>query len=286
MIPAKRLSLKSTGTTTRGSLKDRIKNACRNCEKTLRKYRHIWDGFPNDDSDGETILPYALLELCTQAADILKFDIDEYSGRIDAGLDLAGEGDDFNCLVMRRGPIITHVEQWHTNEEEQGQRAHRRCIEFGVRRLFYDAGGGYGDNLKRSIQAIAPFPDRTYIIEPVLFGESVRGPEEDFLPNVTNKDYFMYRNSQLAWALRSRMYNTIDMLSTGRGRIDRCLFIDPRIPNLQAFLIQLTQPVYEESKAHGKIVINKKPDNKKSPDMFDGASLAFTWESRDGLRHR
>ena len=94
---------------------------------------------------------------------------------------------------------------------------------------------------------------------------------------------FLRRNMQLAWALRLRADRTA-LLAAGNTKVspESCLFIDPDTPKLDEFVGQLSQPYWDEDVAGAKR-IHKTSEGEESPDMFDGACLAFANDSRYGL---
>ena len=271
------------------------------------RYNHIWLGKTDDEGEERIVLPFGIIERCVDAHIELELDLDKLrDGRIDGGLDVAESGVDSNVLVLRQGPVIFKAERW--NGDRLGytaRRAHRACMEYGVRRLFYDVGGlgaGIRSHLWDLQEAI---PDRTlpYVPEPTLFGGEIKGPNEEYDFNVPNKDWFSYRNSQLAWALRLRARRTVNLLD-GEGSMNPkdknyinpadCLFIDSRgfeddngRDFIEYYLSQMSQPQWKEGGA-GKLHIDKLGGHKegevKSPDEFDASGLAFGWDSEYGLR--
>ena len=243
------------------------------------RYAHIWLGEPDDEGGVRKVLPYAMIEKCVDAHTKLKL---EGAGRIDVGLDVADTGADRNALVARHGPLITQAEAWSSQVLGQtARRADRFCREHGARRLYYDVGG-VGAGIRSYLNEME---DRPYGAHPVNFGSAVEGPDRLYSHKVTNKDFFSRRNAQLAWALRLRAQQTARLLDGEDVDPERCLFIDPHIPRLEAYLAQLSQPQWEENLS-GRIVIDKTPEDAPSPDLYDATALAFAWDSRSGLRIR
>jgi len=245
------------------------------------RYSHIWLGEPDDEGDVKLVLPFALAEQCVDAhikAGISRSDLE---GRYDAGLDVADTGADKNALVMRIGPLIASAESWSSSRIGQtARRANTRCIESGVNRLYYDVGGP-GGGVRSYLLEIE---DRPYFADPVNFGGKVTGEEREYSHRVKNKDFFMRRNSQMAWNLRLRAQRTQRLLDGEAINPMSCLFISSNIPDLDEYLNQLAQPVWDENQT-GKLVIDKMPEEgMRSPDLYDATALAFGWDSRNGLK--
>ena len=242
------------------------------------RYPHIWLGEPDDTGGMRQVLPFSLVSACVRPPPI------DVTGRAHIGLDV-GDGGDFNAVVVRRGPVVTHVESWASTPAELGKttrRAHAVAVEHAVQRMFYDVGGPRA-GVRSHLREMLTDHDVAYYPEGVNFGGEVGGKDREYSYRVRNADHFRRRNMQMAWALRLRALRTQRLNDGEAVDPETCLFIDPNLPNVDRFLTQLSQPVYEEDAA-GRLVLDKAPDDAPSPDQFDAACLAFAWDSRDGLR--
>ena len=126
---------------------------------------------------------------------------------------------------------------------------------------------------------------RPYSARPVNFGGKITGEKTQYSRGASNADFFSRRNAQLAWALRLRAMMTRRLMDGEDVNPEYCLFIDPKISRLEAFLAELGQPEWEED-ASGRVKIEKCPEDAPSPDLYDAAILAFAVDSRYGLRLR
>ena len=237
------------------------------------RYRHIWLGEPDDEGAERHVLPFARLE---EARRMWK---PEYESGIPfMGYDIADAGADWNSMVLRKGPVITRVERWQGATTGQSTwRVHNACIEEGARACYYDVGG-VGAGARSEFARIRP----AYSAVPVHFGGKVGGPDRRYSARVTNADFFRSRNAQMAWTLRLRAENTRKLASGENIDPQRCLFIRPDIPRIEAFMAEMSQPTWDDGA--GKIRIEKAEDGEPSPDRFDAASLAFAIDSNSGLR--
>ena len=241
-------------------------------------YAHVWMGEPNDSLSERKVLPYGMLYDCVKGYEQLEEVI--YANFIEAGLDVADSG--INALAIRRGPVLLHVEQWRAPViGDTARYADRICRENEVHRLYYDAGG-VGAGLKSYYK---DWTNRPYKTRPEMFGGGVKGANTYYVTGKTNQDWFARRNAQLGWALRLRAQNTKKWLSGEEVDINQCLFISNRIPRLDEFLAQMSQPQWRETQ-HGKLEIVKHDENEPSPDKYDAAILAFSRDSENGLRTR
>ena len=243
------------------------------------RYEYIWEGGFDDEGAERHVLSYAVLMDCVKA---FEQGLAPKGGVCHAGLDVADSGADRSAQVFRRGPVIEGYDVWRAKYlSVTAQRAHTGCIESGAVRLYYD-GGGVGAGVRSDFAKMA---SRPYIVRPENFGGAVQGKDVTFSYRTPNGDFFDRRNSQMAWAVRLRAQNT-QRLMNGEG-VDprRCLFINPALKDLEGFLSQLSQPLWEEN-VRGKVVIEKSPDDAPSPDLYDATVLAFAADSVSGLKAR
>ena len=250
------------------------------------RYQHTWLGQPDDASDAQKVLPYELLRKCVVAWPLRPRD----PGLLHVGFDLADTGIDMNALVGRCGPCITDVQEWTGQASTIGRstrRADTYCREQQARILSYDAGG-IGAGIRSEL---ANLGRRPYGARGEHFNGAILGPDTLYTMGtnpILNKNFFHQRNAQMGWTLRLRAHITVKLLDKVPGADPyKALFIDPKLPDLEAFLAQLSQPEWNDDT--GKIRINKRPapagvPKPPSPDKYDAAVLAFAPDSRRGLR--
>lgn len=271
----------------------RLEEQRRYCEEfEPERYAHIWLGEPDDEGSTRKVLPYGLLKDCIQAVEKgvvqLIGSAEALTGRVHVGFDVADTGADRNALVARRGPMIFAVDSWRAPTiGTSTRRVDGYCRTEGAKRVFYDAGG-LGAGVRSHLKEL---PHRPYSSYPINFGGAVDGKEVEFVPEIMNEDHFANKGAQMAWSLRLRAQNTrrlLEAIAAGekpKVRGSKCLFIDPKIPGLEKFLAQLTQPEWEENTS-GKIKVDKTPEDSPSPDMYDAAALSYAWDSEFGLIYR
>ena len=245
------------------------------------RYQHVWLGEPDDLGEGYILLPMPMIEKCISAWHLRPEGYIEEPLQI--GYDLAAVKD--RCaFVARRGPCIVHHETWKGNVmtlSKSTRRVHRYAMENDCYHLWYDVGG-MGHHVEGEMENLSRESGVPYAHTGVNFGGTVKGPDTEYLPGTTNRDFFGRRRDQMGWNLRLRAESTEKLLSGESVNKYECLFIDPSIPDLETLTLDLAQPEYDDSHA-GKRVIEKSPGKAPSPDSFDATCLAFCFDIEYGL---
>ena len=251
-------------------------------ENNSERYAHIWEGEPDDTPEGLVLLPMAKLLKCVDAHKKLGW---KPKGIRHGGLDVAdSEVGDHNAFTGRQGPLVYLVDRWRAKFlHETVSKAHKYALKDTMTRLFFDATG-VGAGAKSEFSKIT---SRSYAVKPFRFGDPVKGPETTFVKTgakpIYNKEAFLRQNAQAGWNLRLRLDNTIKALDGDTVDYEKCLFISGDIPNLEEYLIEMSQPIYDYDIAD-RIKLDKAPDDKPSPDMYDATVMAFAHDIRNGIR--
>jgi len=219
-------------------------------------------------------------------------------GKHRAGLDPYDEGMDRHAFVSIKGSVFTYVEEW--SEGDTGQCANKGvelCKELQVRHLQYDAPGvGAGvkaetnrmkrkDEMPKNLNVIAWWPggkvlnpsERIAEMEDAALMLEKRTDDEEDIQSPKNRDFFKNIKAQGSWNLRRRFERTYKAITQGAKYDPAYLISIPSdLPKRVALENELSQPTYKKDPS-GKIIINKKPDGTKSPNLFD-ASIMATWE--------
>lgn len=212
------------------------------------------------------------------------------SGLKYAALDVADTGIDSNGLTRRDGVLLTHAQTFSGKGSdifETVQRAINFADDTGCSQLIYDSdgigAGARGDGRRIN-------EDRVSAGKPGMPMVAYRGsasvvkPEGQMIPGRKNVDFFQNMKSQSWWALRMRFQTTYRAVMEGAEYDpDEIICIDPRIPELSKLSGQLSQVTYEVN-AVGKIVIDKRPDGVKSPDLADSVVMLFSPANQSIMR--
>ena len=240
------------------------------------RYKHVWLGELDESSDDQRrVLPLHFIDPCIKLPEYAY-----WKEPVRAGFDIADEGDDRSAIVIRQGPVTTHMHFIEGGIEEACNAVYEYCEEYKVSDLWYDAtsiGIGARDRFRHRM------PCKNVV--GINFGNKVSGKNIRFDDKQKNSDLFQRKNAQMGWNLRMRAEQTRRTQLEPDLNLDprRCLYIlpDAITPEIKA---QLAQPVWT-SNMSGHIVITKKPKGVyKSPDIYDAAILAFAHDCRQGIK--
>jgi len=212
------------------------------------------------------------------------------TGARNGALDVADEGTDKNCFSSRHGVEVKAVEEWSglgSDIFKTTERAFILCDTWESPELKYDAdglgAGVRGDakviNERRQSQGMKP-------IETAAFRGSaaVVDPLKEDVKSRKNEDYFANLKAQMWWRLRIRFQNTYRAVVEGHEYDpDEIISLSSSISNLQKLITELSQPTWSLNGA-GKILIDKKPDGVKSPNLADSVMINFATGEKRGFK--
>lgn len=205
-----------------------------------------------------------------------------------AGLDVAdGEsnGNDRNALAIAQWIILRHVDEWGARDQAITAR---KAID-GVRTVCkgrsvavqYDCiGVGAGVKTEYNRLIDDGIIERTNIdFVPWNAGDSVINPFDHIIPDddqsLINKDFFHNFKAQAWWSIRTRFYKTWRAVTFGDVyHPDELISLDGSMPLLMQVMKELAQPTSGRSTTL-KMLIEKKPDGTRSPNLADSIIQAF-----------
>jgi hypothetical protein len=211
-------------------------------------------------------------------------------GRRMLAFDVADEGQDKNALAEITSFEVTSTEEWSGKGSDifsSTEYVFDSCDERGLREFRYDADGIGADvrgdariinerrerTGQRTIRAIG-YRGSDAVIDPEGIVEGTIGRDGD--KGRKNEDFFQNRKAQAWWSLRKRFQRThrwvVDKIPCAP---DEIISINPKCPNHMKLVAELSQPTFKSNDL-GKIVINKKPDGQKSPNLADALVIAFS----------
>ncbi len=196
-----------------------------------------------------------------------------------AGLDVADEGGDKNALAIRYGVILKHAEHW--GEGDTGATARRaisKCQEMGVTTMSYDSIG-VGAGVKAETNRLMQEKRIRMGIHPWNAGDPPQWPESRIIPgdvnSPKNEDFYKNLKAQSWWSLRTRFEKTYRAITEGIPfPHDEMISIDSMIPHLHELVIELSQPTSNHD-GKGKLLVDKKPNGGKSPNLADAIVICF-----------
>lgn len=214
----------------------------------------------------------------------IKLDIPD-DGMWGAGLDIADNEDegDKNGLVTRKGIILKSACEWGDRDTGVTTRRTIEVVEpLGPIEVQYDCIG-IGSGVKAEINRLKDewlLPRHVNFV-PWNAGGELQDPEGHVEPfdedTPLNKDFYGSRKSQGWWRLRRRFEKTFRALNEGiKYNHDELISIDSTIPFhiLDKLVKELSQPTASKG-ARLKLIIDKKPDGTRSPNMGDATMMAY-----------
>jgi hypothetical protein len=204
-------------------------------------------------------------------------------------LDVADEGIDKNAICEIVGIDVLNTEEKSGKGGDlfsTTEWAFERCDEKGYPGFRYDAdglGAGIrGDariiNERRlanrgRILKIVGFRGSEAVFDPEGIVEGTFGLEGD--EGRTNKDYFANRKAQAWWSLRKRFQRVHRWVAEGIAcNADDIISLSSQNPNLMKLVAELSQVTHHTNEV-GKIIIQKKPNGMKSPNMADAVVIRY-----------
>ncbi len=202
-------------------------------------------------------------------------------------LDVADEGKDTNAFTSRHGFLLEDIDEWSGKGDDifgTVQKAFNICDQQLLDHFRFDSdglgAGARGDarviNENRETEDIptivaVPFRGSGAVFDPE--GEAVRG--DNGRPARLNKDFFANAKAQGWWSLRTRFQKTYRAVTEGMEfDPDEIISISGTMKKKDKLVIELSQPTYTVNGV-GKIVVDKKPDGTKSPNLADSAMIAY-----------
>lgn len=234
-----------------------------------------------------TVIPYQWVEASIDAHIKLPWvasELEKHKDEWYAGLDVADEGNDRNALTLRQWVIWRDVQEW--GERDPGISARKAvlaCREHkGHISCQYDCigvGSGVKTEYNRLTTDEGVISAHEIPFIPWNAGASVLNPFERIIPDdnesLQNKDFFDNLKAQAWWSIRTRFYKTFKAVTEGvRYNPDELISIDSRITLLEQLKKELIQPTVGHS-SRLKLLIEKKPDGMRSPNLADSGVMAF-----------
>ena len=205
----------------------------------------------------------------------------EPSGVRLGALDVADEGVDANAFCGRHGIVIEHVEEWSGKGGDifsTTQRAFGLCDQLGYESFLYDADG-LGSGVRGDARVINETRNGTgglfaLTVDPFRGSGEVHNPDGEMVPKRKNKDFFANIKAQSWWSLRLRFQETHRAINGQPFDKDKIISIPSSFPLREKLVSELSQPTYSLNTA-GKVLVDKKPEGTKSPNLADSVMMAF-----------
>ncbi|MHB8272700.1 hypothetical protein [Bradyrhizobium sp.] len=218
------------------------------------------------------------------------------SGKRGIAFDVADEGEDKNAIADCHGTEVLETEEWSGKGADvfsSTEYVIDVCEERGIREFRYDADGIGADvrgdarvinerRVKNRAKAIAAIGYRGSegVFDPEGIVEGTIGGEGD--AGRTNQDYFGNRKAQAWWSTRKRFQKThrwVQFIKSGGKEGSACnpddiISLSSKNPNLMKLVAEFSQVTYRQNEV-GKLIIEKKPNGMKSPNMADAVVIHY-----------
>lgn len=211
------------------------------------------------------------------------------TGKRAGALDVADEGTDKNSFAGGHGIQVEVVDEWSgvgSDIFKTTEQAFMHCDTGPFEDFQYDADGlGAGVRGDANVINERRKASGQRVIQAHAFRGSaaVQDPEKQDVQGRKNEDFYANLKAQCWWRLRLRFQRTFRAVTEGHSYDpDEIISLSPKMPNIQRLITELSQPTYSINGA-GKILIDKKPDGVKSPNMGDSVMILMSRTAKRGF---
>ncbi|PZD59507.1 TerL protein [Pantoea ananatis] len=230
------------------------------------------------------LIPSAWVQAAVDAH--IKLGIQPTGQRMGA-LDVADEGKDTNAFTSRHGFLLEDIEEWSGKGDDifgTVQKAFSICDQRRLEMYRFDSdglGAGARGDARVINEQRKERRERQITATPYRGSGSPANPEDEAVPGEygqqgrLNKDFFANAKAQGWWRLRTLFRNTWRAVEEKMPfSPDEIISISGSMPLKNKLIVELSQPTYSVNGV-GKIVVDKKPDGTKSPNLADSAMIAY-----------
>ncbi|WP_029570141.1 hypothetical protein [Pantoea ananatis] len=230
------------------------------------------------------LIPSAWVQAAVDAH--IKLGIQPTGQRMGA-LDVADEGKDTNAFTSRHGFLLEDIEEWSGKGDDifgTVQRAFSICDQRRLEMYRFDSdglGAGARGDARVINEQRKERRERQITATPYRGSGSPANPEDEAVPGEygqqgrLNKDFFANAKAQGWWRLRTLFRNTWRAVEEKMPfSPDEIISISGSMSLKNKLIVELSQPTYSVNGV-GKIVVDKKPDGTKSPNLADSAMIAY-----------
>jgi phage terminase large subunit len=208
------------------------------------------------------------------------------TGRKRAALDVADEGADKNALACATGIRLDQVTEWSGVGSDILQtvaKAFNICDQYGTDDMRFDSDG-LGAGVRGDARSLNEQRETGKITVTPWRGSAKVAKPDRAIPTAQptgrkdrlNRDFFKNAKAQGGWELRVRFQRTHRAVTEPDYQYDPddLIVLNGSMSNLDRIAGELSQPTYSVDTT-GKIVIDKKPDGTRSPNLYDSVMILF-----------
>lgn len=209
------------------------------------------------------------------------------TGKREGALDVADQGVDSNAYCGAHGIVIEHLSEWRGTDTGDiyatVEKAFQITDALGYTGFRYDADG-LGAGVRGDARKINQPRARKLEVTPFTGSGALVRPKGQDEPGRLNEDFFQNLKAQGWWSLRQRFRRTHRLVEEVKkyGKVvndfdpDMLISISSDCTNHLKLVSELSQPTYSFSEATGKMVVDKKPDGSRSPNLADSVMIRFS----------
>lgn len=234
-----------------------------------------------------SLIPSAWVQAAVDAH--IKLGWPKQSGRRIVAFDPADEGKDNCALVSGLGSVVDFTEEWSgvgLDLYKSTTIAFDRCDQLESSILRYDAdglGSGVRGDANRLNEVRVVERRKKITLDSFLGSAGVKHPEREDVKGRKNIDFYANYKAQCWWRLRRRFEKTWRAVTKGmKYPVEELISIPSELPGRQKLVMEISQPQFDYS-AHGKVLIEKKPDGARSPNLADALMMWASADSSVGL---
>lgn len=192
-------------------------------------------------------------------------------------LDVADEGADKNAFCVTRGFVVEGTTSWSGKGSDIFDtvvKTFELCDENDIDGFDYDADG-LGAGVRGDARVANISRSKPLSVVPFRGSGAVVDKEGEMVSGRLNQDFFSNAKAQGWWALRLRFQHTYRAVIEG-AEFDpsKGISLSSRNSESGQLISELSQATYTLNKI-GQVVVNKKPDGAKSPNLADAVVIRF-----------
>lgn len=208
----------------------------------------------------------------------------EYAGARYAALDVADKGKDENALSFRNGILLEDVTGWHGSTVDDifgtTDKAFDEIDMRGYDQFKFDSDG-LGAGVRGDSRVLNESREEQIDSIPFHGSSGVVNGDDNIMKGRLVKEFFANYKAQSWWSLRDRFKITHEAVTLGKQfNDDEIISISSDCSNLLKLCSELSQPTYKKD-GKGRVLIDKAPDDAKSPNYADAVMMVFAPEDRD-----
>jgi hypothetical protein len=211
----------------------------------------------------------------------LKLGFDDSGGWI-AGLDVADEGGDTTALAIRKGVILREVREWGDRDTGVSTRTAVAALrdKCPVDLQYDSVGMGAGIKAEGNRLFLEKKIPRGLRFVPWNAGAQVLFKDRRVVPGDKNSpkngDFYLNLKAQAWWNLARRFERTYRALNDPGFTfdVDDLISLPSSLPLIQKIIKELSQPTASYN-SRMKLVIDKRPDGMRSPNLADAIVMAY-----------